>query len=309
MSFTSDVKNEILSTRVNGRSAQRALFSAAMRTCGSIETSGDKLYFSLSHDDEVLNYFIKIAKLAFGADQAPKLVEKKGERALAVYDGDKGLELLIDLGILSVEDGEVNISLGVGELVKTTEEFKAYAMGAFLGSGSLTVPEVERKRKTGYHLEIVFSKYYTAADFASLLAEHGFFPKLVERKEQFVVYFKNAEEISNFVGLCGANTAYLKLTELQIKKEIRNAENRKLNCEMSNMTKTIDASIKQREDIKLIADCVGLDALKAPLKEVALARLNNAEMSTKELADSLSITKSCLNHRLKKLSEIAASLR
>ena len=124
-----------------------------------------------------------------------------------------------------------------------------------------------------------------------------------------MVYFNNVEEILNYIGLCGANGAYLKIAELQITKEIKNVENRKMNCEMSNLTKTIDASIKQREDIKTIEETVGLEGLKPQLYEVAKARIENEDLSLSELAEMLGITKSCLVHRLNKLSQIAKSLQ
>ena len=311
MSFSSEIKKQITSVKIIGERAQNAFISAFLRTCGSVETVGNTVGFSATSEDDAVSYFVKLVKIRFGVNC---VVEKiaKSERARATYIGDDGLKILIELGVLKREGGGVAVSLNISEDAFFDEAcVKAFIAGAFLGSGSITVPSLENGKsgKTGYHLEVVFSKYVTAADFCVLLAENGFLPKQVQRKDQFVVYFKNVEEIENFIGLCGANGAYLKLNELQIKKEIRNHENRKINCEMSNMTKTIDASIRSREDIKTVIECIGLEGLSEPLKIVALARLENEDMSLQELADSLSISKSCLTHRLRKLSELAAIVK
>ncbi|MBR1890922.1 MAG: DNA-binding protein WhiA [Clostridia bacterium] len=307
MSFTTDVKNQILSVKITDGNAQRAFVSAFLRTCGSVEIVGDKFGFSAVCDLSTAKTFSKIVRNRYGEE--PTVTCTKGEKTVVTLVSKNGLNILSDLGILSFDGAEVNVNLSVGSVADGEECFKAYSMGAFLGSGSVTVPFVEdKKKKTGYHLEIVFSKYVTASDYCALSAEYGFMPKLVERKGQFVVYYKSVDEIGNFIALVGANSAYLKLAELQIKKEIRNDANRKVNCEVSNMTRTVNASVSQREDINKIAQVLGLDALKAPLKIVAEARLTFEDYSMQELADHLGITKSCLSHRLKKLSEIAKTL-
>ena len=312
MSFTQEVKNEMISSKLLSKTAQRAFVSAFLRTCGSIEVAKDKFGFSVTSDPQIVNYFVKTVKALYGEECLLDKASKKGERATAVLVNQNSLSILVDLGILSTDGEELTISLAIGEKIVPDENaFKGYLTGAFLGSGSVTVPFVDSKRrsKTGYHLEIVFSKYVTADDFCSLLAGYGFMPKLAERKDQFVVYFKNVEEIETLIGMCGANSAFLKMTDLQITKGIRNDENRKLNCEMSNLSKSIDASIKQRDDIRVISEVVGLDSLPEQLRAVADARMKNEEMSLQELADMLGVTKSCLTHRLRKLSSIAKTLR
>ena len=313
MSFTSEIKNEILSVKLNGAKSQRAFVSAFLRTCGSIEVVSDKIGFSVTSDPNIIKYFCRIVNILYKQKCDTEGGTQNQSRSSARLINEKSLGILIDLGILKNEDGGITVALNIGEdMVGDESSFKAYLIGAFLGSGSITVPKLDgkKKSKTGYHLEIVFSKYVTANDFCGILAENSFMPRLVERKDQFVVYFKNVEEIENIVGLCGASGAYLKLTDVQIKKEIRNAENRKINCEMSNLNKTIDAAIKQKEDIRLIDEVIGLDSLKKPLKDVAVARLNSDDDCTmQQLADELGITKSCLSHRLRKLSEIAQSLK
>ena len=305
MSFTSEIKNEILSVRLNGVRSRRAFVSAVLRTCGSIESVSDKIGFSVVSEPQTIKFFVKTVAALYGERCETEEGVLTKNRATARLISENSLAILIDLGILKSEDGGIAVCLNISEeMVSDENSFKAYLIGAFLGSGSITVPKLggDKKSKTGYHLEIVFSKYVTASDFCRILAERDFMPRLVERKDRFVVYFKTVEEIETLIGICGASAAYLKLTEVQIQKEIRSAENRKINCELSNM--------KQKDDIRLIDGLIGLDKLKKPLKEVAVARLNSDDdVPMQQLADALGITKSCLFHRLKKLSEIAQTLK
>ncbi len=307
MSFTSDAKIEITKNKVNA-SSLRSLLSGFLRTAGSIESKNGMYGFSATGETEVLLYIAKCIKRAYKEDVEVVHDTAKKDRSKLKLISENSLSILVDLGILRVDDG-LDIVLNIDEkLVNNENNFKAYLMGAFLGTGSVTVPDMDINKKTSYHLEFVFSKYITANDFCSVLAENEFFPKLVERKDRFVVYFKGIEDIERILGLCGANSSYLYLMDLQIQKGIRNSENRKMNCEMSNLNKVIDASIKQREEIKLINEVIGLDMLPEELASVAKARLSNESMSYSELAELLGITKSCLVHRLKKLSNIAKTL-
>ncbi|MBP5177557.1 MAG: DNA-binding protein WhiA [Clostridia bacterium] len=310
MSFTSDIKNEILTVKLHGDVARRAFVSALLRTCGAIEVVNEEFNFSATGDAQTIGYFTMVVKRLYKKECEVKSAGTG--RVTATVVGGDCLDDLIDLGILKRDGDDVTVCLNIGDdLVADENTFKAYVTGAFLGSGSITLPKVDDKvkKKTGYHLEFVFSKYVTASDFCAMLAGYGLMPKLVERKGVFVVYFKSIDEIETVVGICGANSAFLKLTDVQIQKEIRNAENRKINCEMSNLNKTIDASIKQREDINLIRQTIGLESLKQPLKQVAVARLEEDDLSLQQLAEKLGITKSCLTHRLRKLSEISQSLK
>ena len=308
MSFSSDVKSEIISKKIKKPCCRLSALSAFIRTSGSIITKGRKIGITFVCESEIADYFSSIIEKVYG-EKVKKSVEKNGRVKVTVL-GEKSFKILVDTKIVETTEDGLNVRLDIDEsLVENDCCLTAFIIGAFLGSGSVTVPKIDKKKTTGYHLEFVFSKYVTAADFADILTRKGFIPKTVERKDNFVVYFKNTEEISDLLAVLGANRSFLLFTEIQITKEVRNEENRKLNCEMSNMTKRIDAFLKTREEIFSIEESIGLDALGENLKSVCVARLENEEASLSELAEILDISKSCLNHRLRKISEIAKNLK
>lgn len=308
MNFSSMVKGELEAANVKKPCCKLAALSAFIRTSGSLVTRGKKVGFVLYSESDIGDYFAKIIEKLF--NEKPLKSENKNGRVKLTYLSDDTLRILAECKIVDVDGEGINVRLDIDEdLIAEDCCAVSFIKGAFLGSGSVTVPEIDASKTTGYHLEFAFSKYVTAADFADLLSRKGFIPKTVERKENYIVYFKSAEEIGYVIALIGALNSYLYLTDILVKKEVRNDENRKLNCEMSNLTKQIDASIKARSDIETIANSIGLDALGENLKSVCRARLENEDASLSELAAVLGISKSCLNHRLRKISEIAKSLK
>ena len=308
MNFSTRVKLEMISKKPKKPCCKRAALSAFIRCAGSVVTRGGRVGFIVVSDSAVADYFADLIEKLYG-EKAKRTLEKNGRKKLTVLS-ETSAKVLIDLKIVEIDEDGLDLRLDISdEFVKNDCCRSAYMTGAFLGSGSVTVPLIDNKKSTGYHLEFVFSKYVTACDFSDLLCKKGFLPKTVERKGNFVVYFKNAQEIGDMIASLGANRAYLDFTDLLVKKEVRNGENRKINCELSNMSKQIDASIRSREEITLIGDCIGLDVLGESLRSVCEARLNNKEASMSELAEILGISKSCLNHRLRKISEIAKNLR
>ena len=308
MSFSSDLKIEIITKKIKKPCCKVAALSAFIRTNGSVITRGEMIGFTYLCESEVAEYFSKVIESIY-SEKCIKNEEKNGKTEITVLS-ESSSKILVDAKIIDITVDGFNVLLDISDsLLKDKCCADAYITGAFLGAGSITVPTMDKDKTTGYHLEFVFSKYVTASGFADLLSSKGFFPKTVERKDNYVVYFKNAEEIGDLIGLFGANKSFLKFTDIIITKEVRNEMNRKQNCEMSNMTKRIDAFLKTRDEIELIEQSVGLDALGENLKRVCTARLEYEDKSLSELADILGITKSCLNHRLRKISEIAKNLK
>ena len=133
----------------------------------------------------------------------------------------------------------------------------------------------------------------------------------MERKKHFVVYVKEGAGIVDILNVMEAHNSLMDLENIRIVKEMRNSVNRKFNCEMANLNKTVSAAVRQIEDIKYISDTVGLSYLSKPLMEIAAVRLENPDSSLKELGELLSspVGKSGVNHRLRKISEIADDLR
>ncbi|HBK02144.1 MAG TPA: DNA-binding protein WhiA [Clostridiales bacterium] len=308
MNFSAEVKRELVKEKLKSPCCKRAALSAFLRTAGTIETYKGKVGFSASADDDILEYFGAIIKSLYGG--AVEIKSDKGEKRKRLrFIGDEALNALIDCEILKTEQSGLDIIFGVSKYIVEDDCCKrAFVTGAFLGSGSVTVPSFTGGSKTGYHLEFTFNMYQVSADFSDILCALGFTPKSVERKDSFVVYFKSSEEIADVLTVMGAKKASLALTDLIIKKGVMNNTNRALNCEMSNITKSVEASVKIREAIALIESVASLSSLPPKLREVAEARTEDPEASLSELADKLGITKSCLCHRLDKIKKIAESL-
>lgn len=179
----------------------------------------------------------------------------------------------------------------------------SFLRGAFLAGGSVTDPT---KR---YHLELVTDHFNVSRQTYSLLLEMGFEPKESSRAGNFIVYFKQSSAIEDFLTLIGAPVAAMELMALKVEKDMRNAVNRKVNCDTANVSKTVEAAMQQIEAIEKIERTTGLDALPHKLRETARLRLNNPEMSLSELAAAAGMTKSCLSHRMRKLIEISSAIQ
>ncbi len=308
MNFSAQVKNEILTDRIQYSCCKRAALSAFLRTAGTVEIRHGKIGFSTSSEHSINQYFAQIIYDLYGAT-GETVIDEKGDRSKFTLISDVGLKILIDTQVLLVDRNGIEVQLSIDEkILKKKCCQRAFLKGAFLGAGSITVPKINSQKATGYHLEFVFSKYVTAQDFAQILSDNGYIAKLIERKDSFVVYFKHSEEICDLLVLMGAQKQSLALTEIIVTKTVMNNTNRVFNCEMSNLNKQVDASLKVRTQIETIDRLLGLDKLPLPLKEVACARMEYPNDTLSQLATRLNLTKSCLSHRLKKLCEIADGL-
>ena len=176
---------------------------------------------------------------------------------------------------------------------------------AFIKSGSMNDPNKK------YHLEIMFKTKKKAEEMQTLLNNFNINAKIIKREKDYMLYLKDGEEISEFLALIGANSSVIKFEEIRVLKETRNDINRLVNCETANLNKTINAAVKQIEDIKLIKKKHKFSSLPENLQEIAELRIANPDVSLIELGKMLSepIGKSGVNHRLKKLSSIAEELR
>ncbi len=310
MNLNEKVKIELCKLPYEQSCCKVASLSAFVRTAGSIVAEGNKYGFSVSASSVCSQYYAEITQSLYGAHPIFNVGGKSTITGFTVIDKES-LSILIDLGIIKIEDNGITVAIEPDDYLVENECCKcAYVRGAFLGGGSLTVPDVNAKNgTTGYHLEFVFSKYLTAQHFSSLLVDVGFFPKLIERKGNFIVYFKQHEEIKDILAYMGANSAVLQFSELVIIREMKNNTNRVTNCEISNVNKQVEASLKQCSAIKTIADTIGLETLSPDLEKTAKARLKFSDYPLSDLADYLGVSKSCLNHRLRKLVAIADSIK
>lgn len=175
---------------------------------------------------------------------------------------------------------------------------------AFIKSGSMNDPNKK------YHLQIMFKTKKKAEEMQKLLENFYIHPRIIKKENNYMLYLKDGEEISQFLALIGANNTVLKFEEIRVIKEKRNDINRLVNCETANLNKTINAAVKQIEDIKLIKTKGKFAALPENLQEIADLRIKNPDLSLVELGKLLKepIGKSGVNHRLKKISTIAEEL-
>lgn len=212
----------------------------------------------------------------------------------------KSVELINNLGQIDDYHSRIN-----NPLLQRTCCRRAFLRGAFLASGSMTDPE------KNYHYEIICSQPEDAQQVKELFEFFGLSAKIVLRKKNYIVYLKEGTMISDALNITGAHISMMRFENVRIVKDVRNTVNRRVNCEAANISKTVSAARKQIEDIQYIQSVMGLVKLPQNLRQVAEARLEEPEASLKELGEILSppVGKSGVNHRLRKLSQMAQYLR
>lgn len=210
-------------------------------------------------------------------------------------------KMLYELGISAFYAQEYNPE----HILKNLCCKKSFLRAAFLSGGSISDPE-----KT-YHLEISTHNKSCAELIQKLLAQYQINVKIIVRKGSYVAYIKEGEHIVDFLNVIGAHNALMELENVRILKDMRNSVNRIVNCETANLEKTVNASVRQMENIRFIQNTIGIDKLPENLIEIANLRLEYSEASLKELGEMLhpKLGKSGVNHRLRKLDEIAEKLR
>lgn len=180
---------------------------------------------------------------------------------------------------------------------------EAYLRGAFLGGGSVNRPD------GGYHLELSTSNLEFSEQLAALLTQFGFPAGKTTRKDNYVLYLKESEAIIGFLRMIGADKLMEQFESARNIKEVRNQVNRIVNCETANLQKTVEASLRQVQNMKIVLDDTGPSALPNALRETALARIKHPEASLRELAQLLNISRSGISHRLRKLETMALQLK
>ncbi|MCD8041388.1 MAG: DNA-binding protein WhiA [Clostridia bacterium] len=312
--FTEEIKTEIIKNFAGGRDNSLSALSAFIRTSGSLLVENGVYGFELSTESEITaHFFAEITERYLGVAvdgfRSSSDVASGKDRLVFTCVNESTEELLKELGILNEEDGSLFLDFTIkSELTESEQGRSSYLIGAFLGGGSCTVPDINSHSTTGYHFEIVFRNRVTAEEFAGVLCSFDFLPKLVMRKDSAVVYFKSRDAIADILNAMGADGCLEKLDKIAELKEENNNANRVNNCSVSNIDKAVTASVKQVCAIEVINSTVGLQSLDEPLFVVAESRLADKNASMQELADRLNISKSCINHRMRKIIEIANSL-
>ncbi|RFU67071.1 DNA-binding protein WhiA [Bacillus sp. V59.32b] len=309
MSFASETKKE-LTTLEEKDCCGKAELCALIRMNGSLSFSNRKLVVDIQTENAAIARRIyTLLKKNYEAVQVELLVRKKMKlkknNVYIVRMSSGGQSILTDLKIL--EDGFAIQHTISKELVAKKCCKRAYLRGAFLAGGSVNNPET-----SSYHLE-VFSLYKEHNDaLCELMNVFRLKAKTLERKKGYITYLKEAEKIAEFLNIVGAHNALLRFEDVRIVRDMRNSVNRLVNCETANLNKTIGASLRQVENIRYIDETVGLGILPDKLREIAELRVAFQEVTLKELGEMVSgsnISKSGINHRLRKIDEIADKLR
>ena len=313
MNFGESVKEEIFSKPLKEKHCKKAFLAGLVRGNGVLFEGEDGygLSFKISGEKRAIAVSELVAEL-FGFDIREISVAEDRLNRREVFEiiitGNEADRTLKELGILKdLNGGGSEVSGFFGDITGRECCFKAFIRGLFVSAGSCTVPSGTGNSKTGYHLELSFSHAATAELTATELFRRGIKSNITRRKEDYILYIKSAEEIKDFIAFLPAPVSVLKFTDVMIEREILNVSNRRKNCDLGNVNRQIEAQEKIIRAIDRIENTRGLDFLKPELKATAMARKEYADDTLSELAARLSITKSCLNHRLRKLAEIAAA--
>ena len=311
MSFSLEIKEE-LETRIDtAKHCQIAEFAAIMAFCGKVRRrTGGLMGLELTTENEVVRRkVVELAIKAFSASEESFEVEYEGKnnRIINIFINDEKLIAKILMAIKWCDDNFTVVEpVFVNHRIIQKECCKrAFIRGAFLAAGSISDPN------KSYHYEIVCEYEEDAVEMQELLMFFNLDAKIIQRKRNYVTYIKEGNNITDVLNIMGAFVSQMKLYNVMILKGMRNDVNRKVNCETANLNKTIEAAVKQIRDIEYVRDTVGLESLSDGLREVAEIRLKNPDMKLKDIGELLNqpVGKSGVNHRLRKISELAQKLR
>lgn len=303
MSFSNDVKNELSRIETNDADADKAELLGLLRMSGAIIIRGMNVGIHFSTENAALarrvlhmlknNYQVQTEVVITRS----RRLKKNNRYQVHVLPAPKVSVAMNELQLLSVESDLKNPLLASHNCKRT------FLRGAFLGGGSISRPASD------YHLEMVTGNENFAQTIIKVMQSFSLRAKLTDRKNEYIVYLKDGESIISFLSVIGAHNAMMELENVRIVKEMRNNVNRAVNCETANLNKVVKAAVRQVSCIKYIDEHGGLAQLAPNLQEIARLRLNHPDVSLNDLVEYAGgLGKSGINHRLKKLQEIAVGL-
>ena len=309
MSFSGNVKDELAGHMPGARHCQIAELAAILQFCARIvkTQSGKDALLINAENETVLKKCFTLLRKTFNIETSAiksdeNMGTKLGHSAIMLDDSDIIWNIFQTLKLV----GDDGVFYGFQEplhplLIKNSCCRRAYLRGAFLCTGSMSDPA------KGYHLELVTDNERKAFQIQYLIREFELDAKVIRRKKYFVVYLKEGSNIVDFLNICEAHVSLMQFENERIVKEMRNSINRRVNCETANISKTVNAAAKQISDIEKIRDRIGFSNLPENLREMAIVRIEHPDASLKELGQYLvpPVGKSGVNHRLRKLSEMA----
>lgn len=307
MSFAASVKKELTMIEVHPVHA-RAELAAFVRMNGDYITENNKkeLIFK-TENAAIARRMYGLIKKYFEVES--KLVVRRkmklDKNNVYIVRLHTGVEAILEE--LGMRDNERHARRIPQDIMEDDQKKRSYLRGAFLAGGSVNSPETSR-----YHLEIRSNCKEHNKDMCEIINSFGLNARTLERRNNHIIYLKESERISDFLALIGAPQSVLKFEDTRIVRDMRNSVNRLVNCENANLNKTADASSKQRENILLIDSEYGLENIPEKLREIAELRLENPDASLKELGELLpsgQISKSGVNHRMRKINETAEEIK
>lgn len=320
MSFSSDVKAELSKDISSARHCRIAELAGMMSMVSNVRFRNGN-YYRLSIVTErsvIAETFSRLLKLLFNINPlcSVKRTGKNNRVYRMLIEEPKQIEKIFvtlklspdasffvnNTGVLKVSCQDMNID----KLIVQQHCCKrSFLKGVFITSGSVNDP------KKGYHLEIVCDNYDRAMFIEELISDFGIESKIITRKKYSVCYIKDGTMIVDMLNIMGAHISLMNMENVRILKDISNNVNRRVNCEAANLNKTVSAAVRQIQDINYVIEKKGISYFPENLRELAEIRLEEPDASLKELGEMMNppIGKSGVNHRLRKISEIAENLR
>ena len=308
MSYASNVKKELTTLEVDHLANGKAELMALIRMNGALNLIDHQFVLSIQTENPATARRIYWLLEKFYGIKSELMVRRKMKlkknNLYIVRLRSGSSHVLQDLDII---DGLQIKQTVNNNFLSTDGPVRSYLRGAFLATGSVNNPETSR-----YHLEIYSLYEEHNNSICEMMNHYHLNARKTERRSGYITYLKEGEKIADFLSLIGATSSMLKFEDIRIMRDMRNSVNRIVNCENANLNKVADAATKQIENIKLIDDIVGLNKLPVKLQQVAITRVTHPEVSLKELGDLVeggSISKSGVNHRLRKINEYADKIK
>jgi len=312
MTFSSVIKNELSRTEINNLCCAKAEIAALLRTTGYITLKGfNKIEIELTTENAaVARRIFRLLKVLYNMSTEVSVKKsnrlKKHNNYSIKIEEEKVKDFLKDTNLIKNEEiNFMKFDYGIPlDLLKNDCCKKSYIKASFMGCGSISDPE------KSYHAEFVNNKEEHSQGLCELLKKYGINAKTIFRKNYYITYIKEGEQISDLMAAMGANNAVLNFENVRVIKETRNRINRVINCETANLDKIVDTSMRQIKQIKVLKKYKAIDKLPDNLRELAYLRLKHKNASLKELGEMLAppLGKSGVNHRLRKIEEIAEEL-
>ena len=312
MSFSGKVREELSENISQARHCRIAELAAFIGMCGTVSIDSFDRYHIKIHSENIVvaRKVFTLLKKTFNIRtdiSVKRNVKRESVSYLVVIKShEDALRVLQATKMIGEQQVGTDAICGFNPLIiRQVCCRRAFLRGVFQAAGSMSDPN------KSYHFEIVCTISEIAEQIRSVICSFGLDAKIVRRKKSYVVYLKEGSQIVDILNVMEAHVALMELENVRILKEMRNSVNRKVNCETANINKTVSAAVKQVEDITYLRDMIGFENMPDNLVEAAYARLDHPDATLKELGESLTppVGKSGINHRLRKLSEMAESLR